>query len=169
MRAVRVLGAQTVGAIAVMTNSGLIFYTMGNMNDFGKVGKLSSSGAVWLFWGLMVAIYGVMAITALLVHDVEEDVVIQRDRQARPASSSFSRSFPVGVLGAVSGRLGRISACRGCQPWRALMWPLGGSRGTHAIYRQWRAGYRRTKLAKQTLPSPRRLTSSRRSSSRRPT
>ena len=42
---------------------------------------MSPATQVWFFWGLMVAVFSVMAIVAALVPDVPDDVVTQLARQ----------------------------------------------------------------------------------------
>lgn len=59
---------QITSVISVITNAGLVVFTMRLTKDFSDVGQL------WIFFGFQYTIFAIMAVFAHIVDDMPEEV-----------------------------------------------------------------------------------------------
>lgn len=77
---------QVTALAAVVTNAGLICYTMSLLNDY------SPWGVVWIFIGFQYTCISLMGVFAYLVDDVPEEVDIQLKRMEHLCDIAFDRA-----------------------------------------------------------------------------
>jgi hypothetical protein len=77
---------QVTALCAVITNAGLICYTMSLLDAY------SPWGVVWIFIGFQYAVISLMGVFAYLVDDVPEEVDIQLKRMEHLCDIAFDRA-----------------------------------------------------------------------------